>query len=222
MLLLIRFVAPGEVVVSTEVSAILALISAIVIGLYVFILYRRSIRRKNFFSEIGFSAAGKVKRKRAVSQMKIKSKGSNSLSVGAGVYVSACPGGEIIICDLVASVGLGRYAGFSKVTLLGFYGKIGELCSFIIRKPYIMETRLELGDARPLGNGWCVWSSGFDQDYSDDLMRQIEEFGGSAVIRKNGSFMSLYYSNKYLNEGEVKKLLPIWKRFCDSFIKSEE
>lgn len=65
---------------------------------------------------------------------------------GVKVYVVLYLGGEFIVCDLVVFVGLGRYVGFFKIMVLGFFGNFGDESSFLVWKWYVMEICLELGN----------------------------------------------------------------------------
>lgn len=220
MLLLTHYVAPGELCVNIEVVGIVAFICAVVIGVYVRILTKRKRRRVDFFLGMGFSKPSLEKSRRLVEQLKIKSRGSVSLPFGAAVYVAPYLGGELIVCDLVVSVGLGRYAGFSKITVLGFSGNLGDESSFLMRKRHIMETRLELGNAQPLESGWYVWNTGLNREYLDGLAQRIDAFGGEAILRKKGPLISLYFKNKYLKRKEVEDKLSKWRGLCKSFVVS--
>ena len=220
MLLLTHFVAPGELCVNIEAVGIIAFISAVVVGVYVIILTKRKRRRVDFFLGIGFSKPSPGESRRLVEQLKIKSRGSVSLPFGAKVYVAPYLGGELIVCDLVASVGLGRYAGFSKITVLGFSGNLGDESSFLVRKRHVMETRLELGNAQPLEYGWYVWGTGLNRECLDGLAQRIDTFDSEAILRKKGPLISLYFKNKYLKRNEVEEKLTKWKGLCKSFVVS--
>lgn len=203
-----------------EVVGIVAFICAVVVGVYVVILAKRKRRRINFFLGIGFSRPSPEKGRRLVEQLKIKSRGSASLPFGATVYVAPSLGGELIVCDLVVSVGLGRYAGFSKITVLGFSGDVGDETSFLMRKRHILETHLELGGAQPLESGWYAWSTGLNRGYLDSLAQRIDTFGGEPVLRKKGPLISLYFKNKYLKRNEIEENLSKWRGLCNSFVVS--
>ena len=132
-----------------QAYALVAAISIVVIGGYISILMRRGKRRDEFFKNAGFHSPDHARQKNIIEVVNIKSRGAVSLWFGSKVYVSSDACGDFIVCDLVASVGVARYAGFSKITVLGFYGDIGVGSSFLLRKAHPMETPMELGGLCP-------------------------------------------------------------------------
>lgn len=201
-----------------EAYAILAAICVVVVGIYISVLVRRGKRRDEFFSSAGFSIPDNKKRQSIVEILKIKSKGAVSIPFGSKVYMASEAIGDFVVCDLVASVGFARYTGFSKITVLGFFGGMGADSSFLLRKAYPMETRMELREAISLENKWYAWCSGMRRDEIDEVAEGAQVFGPAAIIRKNGSAMSLYFVNKYLDEKEVEVIMTEWRMFCKSFL----
>ena len=198
--------------------ALVAAISIVVIGGYISILMRRGKRRDEFFKNAGFHSPDHARQKNIIEVVNIKSRGAVSLWFGSKVYVSSDACGDFIVCDLVASVGVARYAGFSKITVLGFYGDIGVGSSFLLRKAHPMETPMELRGALSLGRKWYVWCSGMQDEQVDELVERVEAFGSAAIVRKNGSVLSLYFLNQYLGEKEIEEIMPEWRAFCQSYL----
>lgn|GEM_PF-961394 len=202
---------------TTQAYLILLLVSVMVVSFYLILLWRGRRRREAVLLDIGFDKLPGAKARSIASSLKIRGTGARSVRYGANVYLLPGQEGDFIVCDLVVSVGFARYSGFSMVTVLGFLGNFEENSSFVMRKENILETRFELRDALPLANGWYVWSAGRHNDHLDMVEDRVEAFGGSAILRKNGAFLSLYFRNTYLNEEEVQRLLPEWRKFCQGF-----
>lgn len=201
-----------------EAYVLLAAICVVVVGGYMSILVCRGKRRDEFFKSAGFHSPEHKRRKKIIEAIKIKSKGAVSISFGSKVYMASETRGDFIVCDFVASVGVARYAGFSKITVLGFYGDIGDGSSFLLRKAHPMETRMELRGALSLGRKWYAWCSGMRDEQIEELVERVEAFGSAAIVRKNGSVLSLYFLNKYLSEEEVEEIMPERRVFCQSYL----
>src|SRR5699024_10936010 len=145
----------------------------------------------------------KEQKKRGTKALEINSSAANSISTGSTVYVAIGLVGKLIICDLVASVGVATNSCLFKITLLGFVGEAKKCPNFLIRISSILETRFELRKALPLKGGWYAWcAQGYDPQL-DDIARRLDVFGRLAILRKNGDFLSLHIRNKYLNESKV-------------------
>lgn len=52
----------------------------------------------------------------------------------------------------------------------------------------------------------------------DELVERVEAFGSAAIVRKNGSVLSLYFLNQYLGEKEIEEIMPEWRAFCQSYL----
>ena len=50
------------------------------------------------------------------------------------------------------------------------------------------------------------------------LVERVEAFGSAAIVRKNGSVLSLYFLNQYLGEKEIEEIMPEWRAFCQSYL----
>lgn len=202
---------------TTQAYLILFLISVMVVSFYLILLWRGRRRRESVLLSAGFDKLPAAKARSIAQSLKIEGRGAQSVRYGSKVYLLSDQEGDFIVCDLVVSVGFARYSGFSMVTLFGFLGNFEESFSFVIRKANILETRFELRSALPLKNGWYMWHAGGRHGYLDKVTDRLDAFGESAILRKSGRFLSLYFRNKYLNEGELRELLPGWRRFCQRF-----
>ncbi|HAI35818.1 MAG TPA: hypothetical protein DHV78_15185 [Alcanivorax sp.] len=77
---------------------------------------------------------------------------------------------------------------------------------------------MELRGALSLGRKWYVWCSGMQDEQVDELVERVEAFGSAAIVRKNGSVLSLYFLNQYLGEKEIEEIMPEWRAFCQSYL----
>jgi hypothetical protein len=207
---------------TTQAYLILFLISVMVVSFYLVLLWRGRRRRDAVLLDIGFDKLLGPQARSIAQSLKIEGAGAQSIRYGSKVYLLPGQEGDFIVCDLVVSVGFARYSGFSMVTVLGFLGKFEENSSFVIRKANILETRFELRNALPLKNDWYIWHAGGRHAYLDKVTGRLDAFGESAILRKSGGFLSLYFRNKYLNEGEIRELVPGWRRFCQRFSNINE
>lgn len=201
---------------------ILFLISVMVVSFYLILLWRGRRRREAVLLSAGFDKLPAAKARSISQSLNIEGRGARSVRYGSKVYLLPDQEGYFIVCDLVVSVGFARYSGFSMVTLLGFIGDFEESSSFVIRKANILETRFELRNALPLKNDWYMWHTGGRHGYLDKVTDQLDAFGESAILRKSGRFLSLYFRNKYLSEGDVRALLPAWRLLCQRFSNINE
>ena len=207
---------------TTQAYLILFLISVMVVSFYLILLWRGRRRRESVLLDIGFNKLLGPQARSIARSLKIEGAGAQSIRYGSKVCLLPGQAGDLIVCDLVVSVGFARYSGFSMVTLLGFIGNFEESSSFVIRKANILETRFELRNALPLKNDWYLWHTGVRHGYLDKVTDQLDAFGESAILRKSGRFLSLYFRNKYLSEGEIRALLPGWRLLCQRFSNINE
>ncbi|MFP1678353.1 hypothetical protein ACLD02_06610 [Alloalcanivorax sp. C16-2] len=115
------------------------------------------------------------------------------------------------------SVGLGRYTGFFKVTLVGFIGDFGDFPDFLIRPRALLETRFELRGGCPVKGEWYAWGDFAPHHNLEALVDRFEAFANGAVLRKKGDVLSFYFRGEYLHESRVLDMLPEWRRFCRDF-----
>ncbi|MFT6599404.1 MAG: hypothetical protein ACJATD_000235 [Alloalcanivorax sp.] len=202
---------------TTKTYLILFLISVVVVSFYLILLWRVRRRREAVLLDNGFDKLLGPQARSIARSLKIEGAGAQSIRYGSKVYLLPGQEDDFVVCDLVVSVGFARYSGFSMVSVLGYLGKFEESSSFVIRKKNILETRFELREALPLANGWYVWCTGSHNDHLDMVADRVEAFGGSAILRKNGAFLSLYFRNTYLKEDEIQELIPEWCKFCKGF-----
>ena len=207
---------------TNQAYLILFLISVMVVSFYLILLWRGRRRREAVLLSVGFDKLPAAKARSIAQSLKIEGRGARSVRYGSKVYLLPDQEGYFIVCDLVVSVGFARYSGFSMVTLLGFIGNFEESSNFVIRKANILETRFELRNALPLKNDWYMWHTGVRHGYLDKVTDQLDAFGESAILRKSGRFLSLYFRNKYLSEGEIRALLPGWRLLCQRFSNINE
>ena len=202
---------------TTTTYLILFLISVVVVSFYLVLLRRGRRRRESVLLSAGFDKLPAAQARSIAQSLKIEGVGSQSVRYGSKVYLLAGQEGDFIVCDLVVSVGFAKYSGFSMVTVLGFLGKLEENSNFVIRKANALETRFERRNALPLENGWYMWHAEAAHSCLDKVTGRLDAFGESAIFRSSGTFLSLYFRNKYLKEEDIERLLPEWRRLCQCF-----